>query len=291
MAVRAALLVIAILVGCKETHVAPDAAAPLRDASAPVDGSPTIVDAYLPVTGCPGELPADDEACVRGDGWRDCGGTGAPRFACLPEGHDCAWFDGGCVPTSWIASPCAAEDLCCVDDWAFGPDAFESLERSVVFGQLERLGLERPDRDALSRVSVVVDPELAVGPSVVLSCTGETNILCPEPDRRGPPPPPMGIADRSDDTFSAWAYPPPSFGTVLIHVEVDPDDPARALACIALTSDVTTYQCPTTPPPRCADEGTLTVSEMPPPRSGLASIALRLEARFGDLVVMVELPP
>lgn len=285
------LLAAASLGSCTVSNPLVDAATPPVDASAPRDAGPMAVDAYLPVTGCPGEPPVDDDGCVQGDGWRDCGGTSAPRFACEPAGRDCAWFDGGCVPTSWIPSPCAAEHLCCVDGWAFGPHAFEEPGRADVFFQLQQLGLQPPDRIGLSRIAVVVDPDLVVGTSVALSCRGEESALCPAPDRRGPPPPPTGGADRSDDTLSVFAYPPPTFGTTLLLVEVDPEDPTRARACIVVSSDFITWECPTTPPPRCADAGTLIITDIPSPRSGRASIGAHLEARFGELELTFELPP
>ncbi len=95
-------------------------------------------------------------------------------------------------------------------------------------------------------------------------------------------------ADRTDDTLSLWA----AFENIGVMprllVEVRPDDPTRASACIAWTSDAATFACPTT---RCADSGTLTVSAVPPPRSGIAAIAARLVARFGDLEITLEVPP
>lgn len=260
-----------------------DAASPLVDA-----GPATRADAGSPPSGC-ADPPPDDDACLRGDGWRACGGDGPPRFACAPGTFECAWFEDGCVPTAWIASPCPAEELCCIDGGAFAPDALESEDRERANLYLELFGLEPPDRDALARVDVVVDPALAVGPEPVLACGGEEHALCQEPD---PSRPLGGGADRTDDTLSVWGLPFQTVGLMpRLLVEVRPEDPTRASACIAWTSDAIGLACPTTPPPRCADSGTLSVSAVPPPRSGIAAIAARLVARFGDLEVTLEVPP
>lgn len=270
----AALLIAALLGGCDPSPATTDAGVP-----------------ELPITGCPGERPADDGACVQGDGWRDCGGTGAPRFACEPGMYVCAWFDGGCVPTSWIASPCAAEDVCCVEGWAYASDALVFFDQAAAYFHFQRYGTRPRDRAALSTVSVVVDPTLEVGAEVVVAWSGEPGTLCAAPGAIGDPPPTMGGADRSDDTLSLWALPIADLITTHLDVEVDPDDPTRALVCHSVTTDGVVYACPATEPPRCADSGTLTLSAIPSPRSGRASIAARLEARFGDLVVSFELPP
>lgn len=253
------------------------------------DAGSTRADADLPVTGCPGERPADDEACVQGDGWRDCGGTGAARFACEPGTYVCAWFDGGCVPTSWVPSPCAADELCCVDDWPYASGALDAYDQAATAFHVQLMGVERPDRAALSRVAVVLDPALSAGSTLTLTCD-RPDPLCASLGRPDAPPPVAQI-DGTDDTVTLSAFPAGGLGTSpRLLVEVDPSDPRRASACIAQTTDGVVLACGAIDPPRCADSGTLTLSAMPAPRSGPASVAARLVARFGDLEVTLELP-
>src|SRR5687767_8928731 len=78
---------------------------------------------------CPGEPPAFDQ-CYAGYFFADCGGDGDPRFACSPD-HGCRWFQDGCVAVGFEASPCPADDICCVDDWPFADGAYPAAWRSL----------------------------------------------------------------------------------------------------------------------------------------------------------------
>ena len=229
------------------------------------------------VTGCAGPRPADADGCVVGDDFVDCAGIGEPRFGCLASGAGCAWFPGGCVPSTYHASPCPSDDLCCLDDWPF-PEGLWSASTGwslayVVYG----MGSEPVDAGSFAAVDVAIDPAvLPVEPS--LACASAWDDLCPP----GPSAPLTALAERGDDTLTVRAVYPGFFGREL-RIEVLPGAPLRARACARPYTDYRDGASCSPPGDAwiCADSGTLVVSELPEPRSAGTVTGVRFEGDFG----------
>ena len=114
---------------------------------------------------CGGTRPASLDACLAGDGWADCAGSGEARLGCM--GSDCRWFVRGCVPTGYSVSPCPVDDICCVEEgWPFR-EPFDWSQLTA----MQRIQAPWGDGESVA-VDVVIDPDLEPGPDgVVLECT------------------------------------------------------------------------------------------------------------------------
>lgn len=282
-----------LVAGCTGSALV-DAGAPRPDAgSAPDAGAASDAgpppDAYVEITGCPGERPATVEDCVVGDDFADCDGHGSPVFACLPDGYGCQWFMRGCVPTSHLASSCPATDLCCHDGSPFYRGTFDLWAEVLVHAGIKARGRTPPDLDD-APIEVLVVPGIAIT---------EPRMVCTE-DEGGSVCPPLGAryevrigqaTDASDDTLSVWAQASSSW--YQLHLEVLPDDPTRARACLRDNGDVGWTRCPPDPAPqRCADAGRWGLSEHPAARSGTTAISTVFEGHFEGLgIVRLETPP
>ncbi len=114
------------------------------------DGGRTIVLGCLLLAGC-GAPPATGADCTGaarsladcfiGDYYAECGGSGPPRFGCMPDASQCMWFTGGCAPDGFVLSSCDASDVCCLPGatepggsttrWPFALDAVTGRGWSV----------------------------------------------------------------------------------------------------------------------------------------------------------------
>lgn len=234
-----------------------------------------------PVHPCEGAVPAI-EACERGVAWADCGGDGAPRFAC--SGFDCLWFTGGCVAEGFVASPCPATDLCCQSTSsgsAAGPfSPVTGSERDFgVHAVTLGWGTEPWDaqREAHLSVSVAVLPT-ASRPSLACDAPGE--LLVDAPCDAGPTHTSAGTSMRG---HVATAYVGWSAGTYAGHglvIEVFDLDgsPRRARVCAVPFSDAATGGCATPAPRGCAVSGTVTLDHFPFD----ATAQMDVDATFAD---------
>lgn len=133
----------------------------------------------LAAMGCTSESDGQqaEPTCDMGAFFADCGCDGEPALGCIPDGdRQCRWFVGGCAPSDYVLSDCAADDICCAEDWPFDESAgIQSIDH---YAQLYAWGLEPWDAEREMNVSVTVDSELA---------PAEPSLTCDGLDRMGSP--------------------------------------------------------------------------------------------------------
>jgi hypothetical protein len=131
---------------------------------------------------CGGERPRLSD-CSRGLSFAECGGTGDPTLACDDTGR-CFWFSDACVARDFVATDCAAGDVCChasgEGEWpwaSWGPSEPGAAGR--IADDLAMIGAQPITRSSPAglSVSVAAPDDSPVSPTV--SCTGDPGIaLC-----------------------------------------------------------------------------------------------------------------
>lgn len=213
--------------------------------------------------------------CRVGLTFAECGtdSTADPLLGCEAASERCWWFDGGAVPRSvTMVSACPSDDICCVNDWPFGPggDAFGAYQ--LLFA----VGTEPWDRQREMSLSVAVDPTLSSPASPTLTCTGA---LLGEPGV-GPCDAVTGVVEYDLDTpaiafggagnYYGW-YP-------VIEIDHGASGELHARACIHRYTDAGQNVCPDAAA-TCAVSGSVTIDRWPLPATGAV---IHLDATFAD---------
>lgn len=230
-----------------------------------------------PATGCGEGAGPPIDACDRGVGWADCGGSdAAPVLACSRESPGCFWFAGGCVARGFEASPCPASDVCCQDDYPFDASWRDATpEDAAVHDFLVGLGTEPWDATRSMVIEVSVDPAIDTDvPSMTCSddalgaggpCDGVERGTVALPGS-------VVVVLSGAPNLSGWS--------LVIEARRGSDGVVSARACRYAFVDGVSYTCPAGEL-RCADGGTLELSSWP------VDDALdgHLVATFGDTTV------
>lgn len=210
---------------------------------------------------CPGARPAIED-CFTGRDFAECGGTGDPLFACgmVPPYADhpsgCRWFVAGCVAEGYVASSCAADDLCCHDDFPYTESELSQyplLHQTVSWNLYGNGTLPWNHTDHMA-VTVTVDPDLP--PQFdQLTCSDDGF--------------PYGGTPCDYDRVSAWRGDmltitlgePGLYGTFLpVEIDYAAAGGPVARACLFRYTDAGGPSCSDVDPPECATSGAVVVS-------------------------------
>lgn len=125
---------------------------------------------------CGGARPTLD-ACTRGVFDADCGGTGSPVLACSDTSARCMWFAHGCVAQGFVASDCAAGNICChgsgADAWAFASDWAPSgtaVYAAQTVEDVRLLGGAVVTRTTPAPITVTIDPSVTAPTAASITC-------------------------------------------------------------------------------------------------------------------------
>lgn len=232
-----------------------------------------------PVTEACGGARPPLASCVVGSNWADCGGGEiAPRFGCTSS--QCFWFAGGCVAEGHVASPCPADDLCCV---ASGP--FDAAPSQGVSLYLTGWGTAPWDRERARDVAAELGSPAPIA-SDAMSCEGDPSVTA-----RGPCSCPTEGARRwSEDVLVVEARASCVailFWSLSIEVTRDDDRSLHARVCRVQSTDVATATCPPAArEPVCADAGTVTLDAFPESLEEAQAARVDLSVSFPDGVTI-----
>jgi len=257
------------------------------DAPLAVDATPAVPDARVEPP-CPGDVPPALAACTRGRAFADCGGTGPPRLACRVgmAGGECMWFVTSCVADGFIASECASDAVCCVNDWPYTPTG--SGRDSFLHPFLYGYGARPWDGERVLSVTVEVDADLGPG-SGMFTCEGTP------PFSGGQNPCATGAkvkpsSARTGHWLSFDLAPRNDLYGWTVWVELDTTrTPLVARVCTSSFTDARQLMCKLLFEPVCATAGRVTLSTLPADAAGLAGLAMRLDVMIGDLRLRAEL--
>jgi hypothetical protein len=245
------------------------------------DDDPAVVDAGLdaaPLTSCPGEPPAL-ATCTQAHFSATCGDSeGAPRLAC--QGRDCVWFTNGCVAEGFLASDCAADDICCHEGWPYaGTDEPVDLGHNFY-----AYGTEPWDPARFRVLGVDVDPTLTV-PGTAFTCEGDdltpgTTTPCGKW--------PFEVQARLGDTLRLYAVGTNGGGVAgwrpwIEVITLDNDAGHLARLCAARFVDVSEPYCSEVPELVCASEGTIRLNRLPASQAELSGLAVEIDVLLKDL--------
>jgi hypothetical protein len=226
---------------------------------------------------CGGERPSLD-ACTVGLFHADCGGDGAPTFACSETGQ-CRWFATRCVPSGHHASECTAGDLCCEvtddGDWPFADGWTNPIGpfHEEMLADIATLADTTVTPASPANLVLTLDPSVPAGTRTV-TCTGDPiggMALCDRPVLLG-----VGVGA---DTFVITVQ-PSIFGiTVLAEVVTSGPEPV-ARAFIGYQNDYSWLDPPSTCP--------MSVYDLGPVASGTLTLSSYTDDAHGALSVDVE---
>jgi hypothetical protein len=276
------LLLVAMLAACSGDNDRPPLdAPPAIDGPAAIDAAPP--DAADPALSCAGGVRPALEACVAGDLFADCGGTGAPVLGCTREQNfRCTWFTTGCAAAGYEPSPCPASDVCCIERWPFARGTFVH----PLYFFFYAFGTLPWDRTREMNVVLNVDAELPDAPDGY-HCEGIEPITAgssPCGQRRLDADVPIvpQVRRQREGTIVVFTL---SAGLDLSgwypFIEID-TVAARARVCAYRYDDVGRFECPPFAA-LCASSGTLTLSALPSAAADWDSIHGHLDVQLGTL--------
>lgn len=205
----------------------------------------------------------------------DCGGEGGPVLACSRRG-ECRWFAGACIADDFEASPCPADDVCCLEDYPFDASwKHFTPEDASVFGFLLGFGTGTWDAARASTLNVSLDSSLAAS-TPTLSCT--------EVAPGGPCGDVRDVRRVLDGSLVIWLSGPNNLAGWKLWIEAirDTDGALVARTCRVPFADGITYACDHLSDPECASSGLLELSAWPEDEESLAALSLRLTASFAS---------
>lgn len=225
--------------------------------------------------------------CFNGRAFSDCGGPGPPIFACS-EDLGCRWFSGGCAARDFVASPCAADNICCIDHSPFSydplEDGYSQVLTSLSFWFLA-YGLEPWDRDRAVNLTVSMDP--GVDGTAPMRCEGDY----PDPYPPSPCMNELGVHASTwlQDTLTIQIEAAePAYAGVGIDVEIIPGLTGgfRARACTTEYTDFGGPSCPREPPiVYCANSGTVTIDHWPTSPADSEGLTGTIDLAFDDFSI------
>ena len=231
---------------------------------------------------CDGPRPAID-ACASGALWAECGGTAVdPVFACRRADGRCYWFDGGCVATDFVASPCPADGVCCVgtvNPYPFD-ESWQTFDTAAVnvYETLYGWGTAPWDRARERNLDVVVTPLAPTEASV--ACTGGDALTPPCNDTGANLRVTRALHGALTLTVDTTR---PSLGGWSLSVEVIPDADAtlHARVCRVRFTDSISPSC-RVPGAACATSGAVELDAFPADELAAASTRAHVTATFSD---------
>lgn len=256
------------------TGCATEGPSPTVDAAS-VDAA--TVDA--PASGCPGPSPALT-SCYVGFMFAECGGDGPARLACRE--YECLWFTGGCIADGFVASPCPAEDICCLGEWPFN----EPGQPSTLFLQFYAFGTTPWDRALSVNVTAELDASVS-GTTSSLTCTGPDLGLGGNSPCTGASadvttvvkPGTLVMAGNSGAGIAGW-YP---------WIEFLRDDESATLTarfCAYAFRDTLDDVCPSRDLPVCASAGSVRLNRWPAGSADLSGLVVSVDATFENGLVI-----
>jgi len=218
---------------------------------------------------CPGERPSIHE-CFVGRNFAECGGDGAPLYACGGEsGGDCRWFVAGCVADGYTASACPADELCCKDGLPFSDGEIESggIDAHQLVWSLYGNGTRPWNRVDSMVVAVTEDPGLSVA---------ATDLVCEDGFDFGDDPCYQGVARASlGDMLFVTLGEPGTYGSyATIEIDVAAAGGPIARACLFPYTDLAGEQCPSWETVDCVVSGSVAVSSLTDASSLVGSVDL-----------------
>lgn len=220
-----------------------------------------------------GGAPSLEECEQRTTVSADCGGEGGPVLACSRRG-ECRWFAGACVAEGFEATPCAADDVCCLEGYPFDASWKDPTpEDSSVFDFLFGFGTSPWDVARATTLDVALDPSLAASTPTMACTEAAPGGPCDElrDARRG-----------LDGSLVVWLSGPANLSGWHLWLEAsrDVDGALVARTCRVPFVDGVFYACDYASEPECASSGQLELSAWPEDDASLASLALHLTASF-----------
>lgn len=217
--------------------------------------------------------------CTYGGAWAECGGADdGPLFACYASGGGCLWFEHGCLAQGFVASSCAADDVCCIENFPY-PASEIAIYRSVGLASfLSEWGKQPWDRARERTVTAAVASLAPV--DTAIACAGVA-------DASMGPCGTLSNAGRryvNGDVMTTLVRPNSiaiGFWTLSIEVTRNDDAPLAARVCRLQSTDYTSFRCGDSEP-ACAVSGTLTLDAFPADDAAAATTRLELHAVFAD---------
>ena len=242
-------------------------------------------------------IPITD--CYRGFQFAECGlASGSaemtptidasPRLACSVTADACAWFHGE-VATSFVASDCPADNVCCHEgapgNW--GPYVDAPVMGSLLTRYLYSLGSKPWARGLYHVAPVTLGP---VPVEVPLDC-GDPALLPGPPGGECGKLLPFRLTVRDTIAFIVGVTNRPSWSP---YIEIDPSTMTASIC--AYTYDHTPeVWCPwlESRPPLCATSGSVQLTRLPSSEADVAGLMLEFEATFpgGSVIRGTGRPP
>jgi len=202
-----------------------------------------------PVSFCPVTPPVSLDECFSGRFFAECGGTGAPTFACSSD--DCRWFVAGCAPEGYVRSACPSDDVCCQDNGTpFTASQLQRVPQQSLWWMFYGNGTAPWNRYDHVVIPVQVEPNL---PDAVteLACDGFPlwSTRCDI----------LELSAHNADMFEV-RIDTPDLGGAPVLIEIERSNPPMARACNRPVTDAVSGACYAPHPVDCAVSGSIAIT-------------------------------